>query len=80
MKIRKNFGAKMAALIASLMATGVGWALVHQNPPANADNATTSAVPAATPPAGTTGTRSAAPKPRTVQPQTVKRHVRTHVS
>lgn len=81
MKLRKNLGAKMTALIASLLTLGGGWALVHQNPPANADNATTSAASAAsTPAAGTTGTRSAAPKPQAVQPKTVKRHVRTHVS
>lgn len=78
MKIRKNFGAKMAALIASLLTLGGGWALVHQNPPANADNATASAAPAAATSAN--GTGSTAPKPRTVQPRTVKRHVRTHVS
>jgi hypothetical protein len=78
MKLRKNLGAKMTALVASLLALGGGWALVHQNPPANADNATTSAAPAASTPA--TGTRSAAPKPQAVQPTTVKRHVRTHVS
>lgn len=78
MKIRKNFGAKIAALVASLMTLGGGWALVHQNPPANADSATTSAAPAvAAQQTAATGARSTAPKPQAVQ---VKKHTRTHVS
>lgn len=76
MKLRKNLGAKIAAIIASLGALAVAWGFVHQNPPAPAaaDTASTSAAtPAASPTA-------ASRKANTAPVQAPRRHVRTHVS
>jgi hypothetical protein len=76
-KLRKNLGAKIAAIAASLGALAVAWGLVHQNPPAPAaaDTAGTgAAAPAASP---TPAPRKANTAPVQAAP---RRHVRTHVS
>lgn len=77
MKFKKNAGAKIAALLASLTALGGIWALVQQNPPASAGATTTTSAAAPTP----------IPPPRrnarATSPQNVplpKTHTRTHVS
>jgi hypothetical protein len=82
MKLKKNAGAKVAALLASLTALGGIWALVHQNPPASAET-TVNAAPVSqlTPqaaPRGGSNTQPKAPQPKASQP--AKKHTRTHVS
>lgn len=77
MRLKKNIGAKIAALIASLTALGGMWAIVHQNPPPTSANAATpaAAVTSATGPA--TGARtSAVPAQQPIK----RKHTRTHVS
>jgi hypothetical protein len=80
MRLRKNLGAKVAAVVASLAALIGTWGLVHQNPPtsANADTAAPAAQPTAT-----AGQRSAPGRAAPAKaPQVVvkKKHTRTHVS
>jgi len=81
MKLQKNLGAKVAAIVASLVALIGTWGLVHQNPPASAnDNA--AAAPVAQPTARP-GQRVAPGQPANAKaPQVVvkRKHVRTHVS
>ena len=76
MRIKKNAGAKIATLLASLAALGGIWALVHENPP-QASAAATSAAASATPNTGHTASATANSQLKT---QTTKKHTRTHVS
>ena len=80
MKLKKNLGAKIAALVASLTALGGIWALVYQNPPATASSAATSgATPRAVP--ITPGERKpATAKTNPAQAQAPPPHTRTHAS
>jgi hypothetical protein len=80
MRLRKNLGAKVAAVVASLAALIGTWGLVHQNPPAsaNADTAAPEAQPTAT--AGQRGTPARTANAKGGQVVVKKRHVRTHVS
>jgi hypothetical protein len=81
MRLRKNLGAKVAAIVASLVALVGTWGLVHQNPPASA-NDSAAAAPVAQPTARP-GQRVAPGQPENAKaPQAVvkKRHTRTHVS
>jgi hypothetical protein len=78
MNLKKNAGAKIAAVVASLFALLIGWGLVHQNPPVpvSADSAasTSNVAPAANSGVGGGGvSQQVAPAPR-------PRRVRTHVS
>ena len=75
MRIKKNTGAKIAALLASLTALGGVWALVHQNPPAFAGASATAAAPTSSPPALATAPARAQP-----QAPATKKHTRTHAS
>ena len=76
MRLRKNFGAKLAALVASLTALGGIWAVVHQNPPATAGSAAASdATPQAAP-----GQRKAPAIAKSKQAQAPQTHTRTHTS
>ena len=77
MKLKKNLGAKIAALVASLTALGGIWALVYQNPPATASSAATSD---ATPQAGPGQHKPAIAKSNQSQTQAPKPHTRTHTS
>jgi hypothetical protein len=74
-RIKKNAGAKIAALLASLTALGGTWALVHQNPPASASAPATAAAPTSSPlPRGNAAANSQPKAPAK------KKHTRTHVS
>jgi hypothetical protein len=73
-RIKKNAGAKLATLIASLTALGGVWALVYTNPPASAGATTTVGVPTQAP---ARGSASANLQPA---PVAKKKHTRTHVS
>ena len=72
MNLKKNFAAKVGALVASVAALLGTWALVHQNPPQSTSAAT--AVPQATPARSSNRTTSRAPAVQAT------RHTRTHVS
>lgn len=87
--LKKNAGAKITAVVASLFALLVGWGLVHQNPPVNASasqaaSSTTAntANTANVPNTGATGSAASSnfgasqPAP----PPVTYYHVRTHVS
>jgi len=80
MRLRKNLGAKVAAVVASLAALIGTWGLVHQNPPAsaNGDSSAPEAQPTAAAGQRTAPGRPAPPKGSQVVAK--KRHVRTHVS
>ena len=77
MRLKRNFGTKIAALVASLTALGGVWALVHQNPPPTSAGATTTAAaPTSVAGPATSARKSAVP----VQQATNRKHTRTHVS
>ena len=71
---RRNLGAKLTVLAASLVALFGGWAFIRQNPPAT-DATTTAPAESTQAPATTTGTSTLAPVE-----VTRKTHTRTHVS
>ena len=80
MKLRKNFRAKVAALVASTLALGGTWVLVRHNPPpadAGADQ-----LPAATATAGAPQSpRNPSTRPQPAQSQqSTNRHTRTRAS
>jgi len=76
--LKKNAGAKIGAIVASLAALLVAWGLVHQNTPAPVSADTAPATTNAAPP--TTAGQNTAPRPRAAAPAVRVRHVRTHVS
>jgi hypothetical protein len=76
--LKKNAGAKIGAVVASLAALLVAWGLVHQNTPAPVSADTSAATTDAAPPP-TTGS-PAASRAKAAAPVVKKRHVRTHVS
>ena len=78
MNLKKNAGAKIGAIVASLAALLVAWGLVHQNTPVPVSADTSAATTNAAPPA--TAGQNAAPKAKAAAPVVKKRHVRTHVS
>jgi hypothetical protein len=78
MNLKKNAGAKVAALLASLTALGGIWALVHQNPPASAQSTVNAAPISQAAARRVTNTQAKAPQPKA--PQSGKKHTRTHVS
>jgi len=85
MNLKKNAGAKIGAVVASLVALLIGWGLVHQNPPVPvaADTAASTASGAPAQNAGSansTAPRTGSSASRSAAPMAPKRHVRTHVS
>jgi len=76
MKLRKNLGAKIGAIAASLIALAATLVLVQRNPPASADTAPATAPASAGAPAQRPFDRSAQGTVRQAAPT----HTRTHVS
>ena len=76
--LKKNFGAKIGAIVASLAALLIAWGLVHQNTPAPVSADTAPATTNAAPPA-TSGQNGAA-RSKAAAPAVMNRHVRTDVS
>ena len=80
MKLKKNFRAKLAAIVASTLALGGTWVLVRHNPPPA--DAGTDQVPPATSTATAPQSRpSSGARQQPAQPkQSTNRHTRTRAS
>lgn len=77
MRLKRNFGTKIGALVASLTALGGVWMLVHQNPPPTSAGATTAAAAPTSVAGPATGARESAVP---AQQAAKRKPTRTHVS